>query len=116
MSKKHVPLRTCVQCREVRPKRELVRIVRTPQGEIKIDETGKAPGRGAYLCLSAACWEPGVAGGRLDQALKTKLSPDDRERLLAYARQLSGTDQDQTRGAEGAKSSREAGKEKGTTS
>ena len=52
---KKIPVRRCVGCNAQRPKRELVRVVRSPEGEISIDLRGKAPGRGAYLCPSAAC-------------------------------------------------------------
>lgn len=89
MTPKHVPLRTCVQCQQVRPKRELIRIVRTPQGTIEIDERGKAAGRGAYLCRDRACWEGAIRHERLEHALKTKLSAADRVRLLEYGQQLT---------------------------
>ena len=89
MGKKHVPLRTCVQCQQVRPKRELVRVVRTPQGDVQVDEKGKAAGRGAYLCRNKACWENALARERLDYALKAKLSSEDRERLVHYGQQWS---------------------------
>ena len=79
-------MRTCVQCRKVRPKRELVRIVRSPQGAIQIDEKGKASGRGAYLCRDAECWETAVRADRLNHALKTKLSAEDKAVLEAYGR------------------------------
>jgi predicted RNA-binding protein YlxR (DUF448 family) len=88
MTPKHVPLRTCVQCRQVRSKRDLTRIVRTPQGTIEIDERGKAAGRGAYLCRNRSCWEGAVGHERLEHALKTKLSAADKERLLVYGQQL----------------------------
>ena len=52
---KKIPVRRCIGCNAQRPKRELVRVVRSPEGEISIDLRGKAPGRGAYLCPSAAC-------------------------------------------------------------
>ena len=52
---KKQPMRTCVMCRQKREKRELVRIVRTPEGEIKFDPTGKANGRGCYICTSEKC-------------------------------------------------------------
>ena len=52
---KKIPLRQCVGCREMKPKKELVRVVRSPQGEISIDTKGKAPGRGAYVCPSQQC-------------------------------------------------------------
>ena len=88
MTTKHVPLRTCVQCRQVRSKRELIRIVRTPQGTIEMDERGKAAGRGAYLCRNQACWEGAIRQGRLEHALKTKFSAADKERLWEYGQQL----------------------------
>ncbi|HLA25501.1 MAG TPA: YlxR family protein [bacterium] len=68
---RRVPERTCVACGRVRPKRELVRIVRTPNGEIKVDLTGKVSGRGAYVCPEPPCAERGVKEGRLQHALET---------------------------------------------
>lgn len=94
MAPKHIPLRTCVHCQQVRPKRELIRIVRTPEGAIEIDERGKAAGRGAYLCRNRTCWEGAIAHQRLDYALKTTLSATDRERLLTYSQQLSYDDKE----------------------
>lgn len=91
MTAKHVPLRTCVQCRQVRSKRELIRIVRTPQGTIEMDERGKAPGRGAYLCRNRTCWEGALRQGRLEHALKTKLTAADKERLEEYGQQFPCT-------------------------
>ncbi len=88
MAKKHVPLRTCVLCQQVRPKRDLVRVVRSPQGAIAVDERGKAAGRGAYLCRNRDCWEKAIARDRLDHALKAKLSLEDKQRLLQYGQQL----------------------------
>jgi len=97
--KKHVALRTCVLCQQVRPKRELVRVVRTPAGTIAIDEKGKAPGRGAYLCRQRACWESALARERLDHALKIKLGAEDRATLLAYGQQLPQAEADQVASA-----------------
>lgn len=88
MTPKHIPLRTCVQCKQVRPKRELVRIVRTLQGEVQIDERGKTPGRGAYLCRSRTCWQDALSHGRLEHALKIQLELGDRQRLDEYAQRL----------------------------
>jgi len=104
MAPKHVPLRTCVQCRCVRPKRELVRVVRTPQGNIEIDERGKVSGRGAYLCRNRSCWEEGARGDRLEHALKAKLEEADRIRLLEYGRLLP-QDTGDTNVSKGAKGS-----------
>ncbi len=83
--KKHIPRRTCVACRTVRPKRELVRVVRTPEGDVVIDETGKQSGRGAYLCPTAACWETAMSKGLLMRALRTELTDDEKARLRDYA-------------------------------
>lgn len=77
--RKHVPQRTCVGCREVLPKRSLIRIVRRPEG-IEIDPTGKLAGRGAYLHDRRSCWERGLKG-TLAHALKTELSEADRKKL-----------------------------------
>ena len=76
---KHVPQRTCVGCREVLPKRKMVRLVRTANG-VQIDSTGKVAGRGAYLHDRRECWERGLKGA-LGHALKATLTPDDRARL-----------------------------------
>jgi predicted RNA-binding protein YlxR (DUF448 family) len=80
---RHVPQRTCVGCRQTQAKRNFLRIVRTPEGAIEVDETGKRSGRGAYLHQSRACWEAGLNRRALDQALKTTISPADRAALLA---------------------------------
>ena len=55
MQKKKIPMRQCVGCREMKPKRELIRVVRSPEGEIALDFRGKNPGRGAYICPDAKC-------------------------------------------------------------
>jgi predicted RNA-binding protein YlxR (DUF448 family) len=93
MHRKHVPQRTCVGCRKTRPKREMVRIVRTPDQEVKIDESGKAPGRGAYLCRERRCWERALSEKRLEYALKTGLSKGEREALLEFGQSLELTDE-----------------------
>ena len=83
---KHVPQRTCVGCREVLPKRKMVRIVRTAGG-VQIDPTGKLAGRGAYLHDRRECWERGLKGA-LGHALKTSLTQDDRVRLEEFMNTL----------------------------
>ncbi|MCR4402294.1 MAG: YlxR family protein [Firmicutes bacterium] len=67
---KKVPQRTCVGCRQVRPKKELVRIVRTPEGLVEMDPTGKRSGRGAYVCPDPGCLDLALRGKRLDAALE----------------------------------------------
>ncbi len=93
MTRKHIPMRTCIQCRQVRPKRELVRIVRTPEGDIQIDAKGKVSGRGAYLCRNRLCWAEAMAHSRLEHALKTKLSALQKAQLVDYGAQLPDGEQ-----------------------
>ncbi len=76
MQPKKIPMRKCVGCSESRPKKELVRIVRSPEGEIGVDLTGKKSGRGAYLCRSAQCRKKAQKGGRLEKALECAISPE----------------------------------------
>ncbi len=71
---KKIPYRTCVGCLEKKPKRELLRIIRTPDAEIEIDITGKKSGRGAYLCYNLACFQEAIKKNRIAKALKTDLS------------------------------------------
>ncbi len=83
---KHVPQRTCVGCRTILPKRQLVRIVRSGDG-VLVDPTGKLAGRGAYLHDRRSCWEAGLKGS-LAHALKAELTAADRERLEAFMKTL----------------------------
>jgi len=83
---KHVPQRTCVGCREVLSKRQMIRIVRTEEG-VRVDPTGKLAGRGAYLHDRPSCWERGIKGA-LAHALKIELSPDDRALLEEFMKAL----------------------------
>ncbi|MFL5675452.1 MAG: RNase P modulator RnpM [Chloroflexota bacterium] len=78
---RRTPDRTCVACRTVRPKRDLQRIVRTPAGDIIADDTGRAAGRGAYVCRTGTCLETALAKGALSRALKAPLPPEVRARL-----------------------------------
>ncbi len=80
--------RTCVACRKVKTKRELIRIVRTPAGDIEIDTSGKKAGRGAYLCRAPECWEVGLKTGRLEHTLRTSLTQDNREQIARYGKEL----------------------------
>jgi uncharacterized protein len=86
---KHVPQRTCVSCRKTGIKRELVRLVRVPEKGVEVDLTSKKSGRGAYLCPDQKCWELALKTGRLEQALKTNLKPDQKEFLANYAKGFS---------------------------
>lgn len=76
MTVKKVPLRTCVACMTTKPKRDLVRIVRTVDGTLLIDQRGKVSGRGAYLCPRDECVQSALKSHRLERALKVELSPD----------------------------------------
>ena len=78
--RKHIPQRMCVACRQSQDKKSLIRIVRTPDG-VEVDETGKLPGRGAYLHTDPSCWEAGIKKA-LPKALQVNLSSEDRDRLL----------------------------------
>lgn len=83
---KHIPQRTCVGCREVLPKRQMIRVVRTEEG-VRVDPTRKFAGRGAYLHDRRSCWERGLKGA-LGHALKTELRQDDRARLEEFMNNL----------------------------
>lgn len=83
---KHIPQRTCVGCRTVMAKRQLVRVVRTTEG-VLVDPTGKLAGRGAYLHDRRSCWEAGLRGS-LAHALKVDLTAADRERLESFMNTL----------------------------
>lgn len=85
---KHIPQRTCIGCRETRPKRELVRIVRNTSGAVEVDPTGKKSGRGAYLCKAKGCWEAALKKERLDRALRMKIAQENRKELAQYVEML----------------------------
>ncbi len=87
-SRKHIPLRTCIACRRQRPKRELIRIVRTPTGSLEVDLKGKQAGRGAYLCPDRRCWEILSEPRKLGRALKCEVSAEEAARLRAVAAPL----------------------------
>lgn len=83
---KHVPQRTCIGCRTVLAKKELVRVVRTPEG-VLIDPTGKAAGRGAYVHKIRSCWEQALKGS-INHALRVELSAEDRKILNEFVSSL----------------------------
>lgn len=82
---KHVPQRTCVVCRETDAKRALTRIVRTGEGAIEVDPTGRKNGRGAYLCEKKACWEKALGTSILAKALRTTPSEESLSQLREFA-------------------------------
>ena len=82
MAQKKIPMRQCVGCREMKPKKELIRVVRAPEGEIALDFKGKSPGRGAYLCPDAACLRKARKGNALSHAFDVAVPADIYEALL----------------------------------
>ena len=87
---KHTPMRTCIACRQVKPKRELVRLVSTSIGTVEVDTSSKKAGRGVYLCPAPLCWQTGLVAGRLEHALRTTISQENREQLVEYSKNLVG--------------------------
>lgn len=75
MKQKRVPLRVCAGCQERKSKKEMIRIVRTPEGAVEVDKTGKKSGRGVYICQNPDCLEKAYKEHRLDRSLKAKVSP-----------------------------------------
>jgi uncharacterized protein len=90
-SAKRGPQRTCVACRTVRAKQELVRIVRTPENTIELDVSGKKAGRGAYLCKVPECWKLVLDGNNLERTLKTKFTQEEREKLARLGNEIFRT-------------------------
>jgi predicted RNA-binding protein YlxR (DUF448 family) len=89
-----VPQRTCIACRRVGDKRQLIRVVRTPTTGVRIDPSGKLNGRGAYLCQARPCWEKALRSGLLARALKTTIAEDDLAALQAFAASLPASPED----------------------
>ncbi len=85
---KKTPQRTCVACRAISGKRALVRVVRTPQGRVELDPTGRAAGRGAYLCPEVSCLSAALSGNQIEHILKVKINPEDRAALKAAIGEL----------------------------
>ena len=73
MKTRNIPMRMCVGCREMKEKRSLLRVVKSPEGTISFDRVGKAPGRGAYVCKSKECFERAVKQRQLERALETRV-------------------------------------------
>ena len=73
---KKIPMRQCIGCREMKAKKELIRVVRSPEGAITLDSRGKSPGRGAYLCPSAACLAKARKTKALERSLDVPIPPE----------------------------------------
>lgn len=86
---KKIPMRTCIGCGAVRPKKELIRIVMTPEGEIIPDRTGRANGRGAYLCDDPVCLQRAIKRKALNRAFRTQVPED---AVVQFTDQLGGAD------------------------
>lgn len=78
---KKIPMRQCVGCREMKPKKELVRVVKSPEGEISMDLRGKAPGRGAYVCRDAECLRRARKSRALERGFDTAIPQEVYDRL-----------------------------------
>ncbi len=83
MKQKKIPMRMCVGCREMKEKKELIRVVRSPEGEVSLDPVGKKPGRGAYVCRSADCLKRAIKQKQLERQLDVTLPPETAEALTA---------------------------------
>ena len=88
MKLKKIPMRMCVGCREMKEKRELTRIVRTPEGEVALDPTGKKSGRGAYVCRNAECLKRSIKQKQLERQLEITLTAEITEALTAEMERL----------------------------
>ena len=73
MQQKKIPMRQCVGCREMKPKKELIRVVKSPEGQISLDFRGKAPGRGAYVCPDTACLKRAIKSKALERGFETQI-------------------------------------------
>lgn len=80
---KKIPMRQCVGCREMKPKKELIRVVKSPEGVLSLDFRGKAPGRGAYLCPDPACLKRAVKSKALERGFEIPIPQEIYDDLLA---------------------------------
>lgn len=83
MKPRKIPMRMCVGCREMKEKRDLIRIVRSPEGEVSLDPTGKKNGRGAYLCKDTECMKKALKQRQLERQLEVTLSQEVMDGLTA---------------------------------
>ncbi len=90
MKPKKIPMRRCIVCREMKAKRELIRIVKSPEGEISIDRTGRMNGRGAYLCNHPSCFAKARKTKALNREFKIEIPDDIYEALEKQMEEFSG--------------------------
>ncbi len=76
MRKKKIPLRKCIACGESKPKKELIRIVKNNENEVSVDLSGKANGRGAYICSTMECFEGAYKNKKIQRALETEITEE----------------------------------------
>ena len=88
---KKIPMRQCLGCREMKPKRELIRVVRSPEGSISIDSKGKAPGRGAYICPSPECLKRAIKAKAISRAFEIEIPQEIYDALTAQMEAQDGT-------------------------
>ena len=88
---KRIPQRQCLGCREMKPRPELVRVVRSPEGTVSVDLRGKAPGRGAYVCRSADCLRKALRSKAISRGLGVEIPPEIWEALTAQMEVPDGT-------------------------
>ena len=88
---KKIPMRQCVGCREMKPKKELVRVVKSPEGKISIDLKGKTPGRGAYVCHSQECLRRAIKSNALARGFEVAIPP---EVVAQLEQQMEATEDD----------------------
>ena len=98
MKKKHLPTRTCIACRRIKPKPELIRIVRGPDGVVQLDESGKANGRGCYVCQHFGCWHKTLRkrAGLLKRTLRTDFDRKTYLTLKNFAMQYKPPEEEKT--------------------
>lgn len=82
MKKRKIPLRMCLGCNENKPKNELIRVVRSPEGDISVDLGGKKPGRGAYVCKNPDCLNSALKNKRLERTFSQRIDQDIIDRLI----------------------------------
>jgi len=82
MVQKKIPMRKCLGCQEMKPKKELIRVVRSPEGQVTLDFKGKAPGRGAYVCPAMQCLKKAVKAKALERAFSTQIPQEIYDTLL----------------------------------
>lgn len=88
---KKIPMRMCIGCGEMKPKKELIRVVKSPEGGISLDFTGKKAGRGAYLCRSQECLTQAQKSRRLEKSFSCKVEPEVYEVMLNALSETDGT-------------------------